>query len=72
MARRKSKPAEHAAEPEMKKFTCQGCGFQGFDVQEYFSGRPSTRCLWCVKYPKPKKAVAEAKQINASDAAEKA
>jgi len=72
MVRRTRKQAEHAAEPAMKKFTCLGCGFQGFDAQEYFSGRPSTRCIWCAKYGSPKKPAAEAKQINASDAVEKA
>ncbi len=61
-----------AAEPDMVKYTCQGCGFQGFDVQEYFSSKPSTHCLWCVKYPKSKKQAANASDINGSAAAEKA
>jgi hypothetical protein len=57
---------------DLKKFTCRGCGYTGFDIQESFSGTPSTRCIWCAKYGSSKKSAAEAKQINASDTAEKA
>jgi hypothetical protein len=69
MKKRRSEPA---AEPEMQKYTCAGCGFQGFDIQEYFSGRPSTRCIWCAKYGIPKKPVAKPTDSVASDTAEKA
>jgi hypothetical protein len=57
---------------DLKKFVCRGCGFTGFDIQESFSGTPSTRCIWCAKYGAPKKPVAKATDSVASDTAEKA
>jgi hypothetical protein len=55
---------------DLRKFSCQSCDYTGFDIQESFSGTPSTRCIWCAKYPKPKSKAAKASEINGSDTAE--
>ena len=36
----------------MVKFTCVSCGKENFDMGHYFHDKPSTKCLWCTKYPK--------------------
>lgn len=39
--------------PPMQKFVCQGCAKTYFDTGFYFYGVSSTRCIWCMKFPKP-------------------
>jgi hypothetical protein len=41
-------------EVEMHKFTCVSCGKVNFDMNLYFKDIPSTKCMWCSKYPKAK------------------
>ncbi|NBP03634.1 MAG: hypothetical protein EBU90_26775 [Proteobacteria bacterium] len=40
---------------EMKKFKCVSCGKEHFDMSLYFYDKPSTKCLWCTKFPKKEK-----------------
>jgi hypothetical protein len=46
-------PAEN--DDDLKKFTCSVCNREYFDTSLYFYGTPSTRCLWCTKFPPSKK-----------------
>ena len=48
-------------EKPMVKFICEGCGRESFDLNHYFYDKPSTKCIWCSKYPvKTKKDVKSA------------
>ena len=38
----------------MTTYVCAGCQRKLFDTSLYFYDKPSTLCLWCTKYPKPK------------------
>lgn len=42
-------------EVEMQKFKCVVCGQEHFDMNLYFHDKPSTKCLWCAKFPKKEK-----------------
>ena len=61
--KKKTKKRKAASEPdiEMKKFTCVSCGAERFDMGLYFYDTPSTKCIWCAKYPKPVKKPKEEK-----------
>jgi hypothetical protein len=37
---------------EMHKFTCTSCSKEYFDMNLYFHDTPTTKCLWCTKFPK--------------------
>ena len=39
--------------PPMQRFNCVSCGTTYFDTGLYFYGVSSTRCIWCMKFPKP-------------------
>lgn len=41
--------------PPMLTYVCAGCGKKFPDTGSYFYDRPSTRCIWCAKFPKDKK-----------------
>jgi len=51
----RKKPANDNTEGDLKKFTCTVCERKYFDTSLYFYGTPSTRCLWCTKFPPSKK-----------------
>jgi len=53
-ATRKRKVAE-PEDIEMKKFKCISCDREHFDMNLYFYDTPSTKCLWCTKFPKKEK-----------------
>lgn len=36
---------------EMKKFKCVSCSKEYFDMNLYFYDTPSSKCLWCTKFP---------------------
>ena len=38
----------------MSTYVCTGCGRKLFDMNLYFYGKESTKCLWCTKFPKQK------------------
>jgi len=38
----------------MHIYICQGCQRQLYDMDLYFYGTASTKCLWCSKFPKQK------------------
>lgn len=38
--------------PPIRQFVCVACENKFFDMQHYFNGVESTRCLWCNKYKK--------------------
>jgi hypothetical protein len=62
MEEEKPKPSrkKKVIEPEdveMKKFTCNSCGKENFDMNLYFYDKPSTKCLWCMKFPVKEKKV---------------
>lgn len=45
-------------EPDMVKFKCITCSREYYDMNLYFYDRPSTKCMWCTKYPvKDKKVI---------------
>lgn len=46
-------------EVDMVKFTCSVCGKVNFDMGMYFYDKPSTKCMWCAKYPIKKKVIAK-------------
>lgn len=43
------------AEVPMHKFKCASCGKEHFDMNLYFYDKPSTKCLWCTKFPNKEK-----------------
>jgi len=43
------------ANVEMKKFKCVSCSKEFFDMSMYFYDKPSTKCMWCAKFPKKEK-----------------
>ena len=51
-------------EVDMKKFTCVSCGAEKFDMNLYFYDKPSTKCLWCLKFPKKEKVVKKEEKDN--------
>lgn len=38
-------------EVPMDTFTCVTCKGKFFDMGSYFHNKPSTKCIWCSKYP---------------------
>lgn len=40
--------------PPLKHFICETCKSKRFDMNLYFYGIESKKCLWCIKYPKTK------------------
>lgn len=59
MARKKKTVENEDYGPDMVKFKCSGCEAEGYDMSMYFYGIPQTKCLWCQKCPKKKKAPRE-------------
>jgi hypothetical protein len=61
--KKQTKKRKITSEPdlEMKKFTCTSCSKEFFDMNLYFYDRPSTKCMWCSKFPKPVKKPKEVK-----------
>ena len=45
----------------MQMFVCSGCNTKLFDTKHYFTGVESTKCMWCTRWPKPKKIEREKK-----------
>jgi hypothetical protein len=41
--------------PPMTTFNCQSCGKRYADTGSYFYNQPSTRCIWCAKFPSKSK-----------------
>ena len=46
--------AEEDFGPEITYFVCDSCAKQYYDINNYFYGTKSARCLWCTKFPKAK------------------
>jgi hypothetical protein len=40
--------------PDMQQFVCSVCEEKHYDINHYFKGTVSTKCLWCAKYSKVK------------------
>jgi hypothetical protein len=43
--------------PDMTYFVCGSCARQYYDLNNYFYGTTSAKCLWCTKFPKAKDAI---------------
>jgi hypothetical protein len=49
--------------PDMVQFVCTVCDLKYFDVNLYFRGQPSTKCLSCFKFGKVKAVAKKATEI---------
>jgi len=49
--------------PDMMQFVCTVCDSKYFDVNLYFRGQASTKCLSCFKFGKQKAVVKKATQV---------
>lgn len=38
--------------PPMQTYVCVSCGQKYPDTGQYFYNQPSTKCIWCTKFPK--------------------
>jgi hypothetical protein len=50
--------------PDMKQFVCTVCDQRHYDVNHYFYGVDSTRCMWCSKYNKKRLVVKPAETVD--------
>jgi hypothetical protein len=50
--------------PIMKQFICTVCDQQHYDVNHYFHGVDSTRCMWCSKYNKKRPVVKSVETVD--------
>jgi hypothetical protein len=50
--------------PDMKQFVCTVCDQRHYDVNHYFYGVDSTRCMWCSKYNKKRPVVKSAETVD--------
>lgn len=46
--------------PDMVQFVCTVCDGKFFDVNQYFRGIASTKCMWCAKFGKVRPVVKKA------------
>jgi hypothetical protein len=53
--------------PDMKQFICVVCDQQHYDVNHYFYGVDSVRCMWCLKYNKKRPVVKTAETVDPKD-----
>ena len=53
--------------PEMKQFVCVVCDQRHYDVNHYFYGVDSVRCMWCLKYNKKRPVVKTAETVDPKD-----
>ena len=51
--------------PDMSQFVCSVCDGRFFDVNLYFRGVASTKCIWCAKFGKVKPVVKKATETVA-------
>jgi hypothetical protein len=50
--------------PDMKQFVCTVCDQRHYDVNHYFHGVDSIRCMWCLKYNKKRPVVKSVETVD--------
>jgi len=53
--------------PDMQQFVCSVCDQRHYDVNHYFYGVESTRCMWCLKYNKKRPVVKTAETVDSKE-----
>ena len=53
--------------PDMKQFVCTVCDQRHYDVNHYFYGVDSVRCMWCLKYNKKRPVVKTSETVDPKD-----
>ena len=53
--------------PPMKQFVCAVCDQRHYDMNHYFYGVDSVRCMWCNKYNKKRPVVKTAETVDSKD-----
>lgn len=53
--------------PTIKQFVCAVCDQRHYDMNHYFHGVDSVRCMWCNKYNKKRPVVKTTETVDSKD-----
>lgn len=53
--------------PTIEQFVCSVCDQKHYDINHYFYGVDSTRCMWCTKYNKQKPKIKTVETVDSKD-----